>query len=380
MSSFKRVKAALIGCGVISRTYFKNLTTKFHVIELIGCADIIPEKARLCADEFGLKAMTVEEIYNDPSIEIVINTTFPLAHYNVTKAALLAGKNVYTEKMMAVEYSLGEELVKLSNDKGLLFTTAPDTFLGGGWQTVRNIIDIGWIGKPVGVNAICIRSYEDYGSVYSKTKHFVFGYGSGIPFDMGGYYMHAMINLLGPISRVTGFAQIREPIRKYTNPRHPKFGETFELDSTNSMTATLEFKNGTLANLLITSASFGFEKPVFEIYGTEGALILFDPNDFSGEIKLRRNTMSEYNIISSIFPYNDDNRGIGVADMAYALLENRKPRVDASLGLHALEAMHGVVGCAKDNLTHIMKTTVERPEPLPLIHADGETYENILRS
>lgn len=379
MSEFKRIKAALIGCGTISDIYLKNLTERFYIVEMVGCADLDRNKACEKAKKYGLSAMTVEEILEDEEIRIVINTTWPLSHYEITKSALQAGKCVYTEKMLAPEFEKGKELVDLAREKGLLFAAAPDTFLGGGWQSARNMLDNGWIGKPVVLNAACIRSYQDYGSVCCEPKSFVYGYGSGIPFDMGGYYLHAMINLLGPVRRVSGFAQTRESSRPYLNPRHPKFGQTFTVDSPNSMCASLEFENGTLANLLITSEAFSFEKPLFELYGEEGGMLLFDPNDFSGEIRIKRNTMTEYAMLSSLFPYNDDSRGLGVADMAYALAQNRKPRTDAEIGLHALEAMHGVCQSAQTGQVYRMTTRPERPLALPMMHADGDAYENCLR-
>ena len=378
MGSFRRIKAALIGSGAISEKYLGNIINKFHVIDLVGCSDIIPERSKNRADEFGIRQMTNDEILNDPEIEIVINTTYPLSHYAVTKDALLAEKHVYSEKMLAVTLEEGRELVELAEKKHLHFTVAPDTILGGGWQTIRNIIDSGWIGDPITANCVCIRSYQDHGDALANPKPFVFSHGGGIPFDMGGYYLHNLINLLGSIRRVSGFMQTRNPNRMYTNPRHPKFGGGFEIETPNTLVGSLEFANGTLGSLTITSESSVFTQPRFEIHGTQGSLYMFDPNDFGGEIKLKRNTNGQPESIPQLFPFVEENRGIGVADMAYGIINDRRSRVDVSMGFHAFEAVHGICSSCDTGQVYIMSSKCERPEPLKLKALAGTAYETIL--
>lgn len=375
MGAFPRIKAALIGCGAISEKYLTNITQKFHVLELVGCSDLIPERSEKRAAEYGLQQMTNQEIYENPEIQIVLNTTYPLSHYEVTKAALLAGKHVYTEKMLAVTLEEGQELVALAKERGLLFTAAPDTFLGSGWQTARKLLDDGMIGEPVAAFGVCIRSYQDYGETDTQPKPFVFAPGGGIPFDMGGYYLHNMINLFGGIARVAGFARTRNPERTYQNPRHPRFGEQFSVETPNTMGASLEFQNGTIANLTITSEAAVFPTPYFEVHGSEGSLTLFDPNDFGGKILLRRNTTETAVEMPILYPYGEECRGIGAADMAYALLQGKKPRVDAEVGLHAFEAVHGILKSCADSKVHQMQSACARPQPLPLIPAAGTGYE-----
>ncbi len=375
MSGQKRIKAALIGSGAISGIYLKNLKEVFHVIDLVGCSDLIDGRSRCRAEEFGIKQMTNEEILSDPSIEIVVNTTYPLSHYEVTKSALEAGKHVYTEKMLAVTLEEGKELVELARDRKLKFTTAPDTFLGGGWQTARKAIDDGLIGEPIVVSAVCIRSYQDFGESFTHPKPFVFSAGGGIPFDMGGYYLHNMINLFGSIKRVSGFAKIHNPSRCYENPRHPKYKEEFTIDSPNTIAGSLEFENGVVGNLTITSEASIFPTPFFEVHGTQGSLKLFDPNDFGGELVLTRNILQEPLKLPILFPYNDDSRGIGVADMAYSILNNRIPRADAAIGYHAFEAIHGIWSSTDNNIVYCMKSHCDRPQPFGLLTSSGTAFE-----
>jgi len=377
MPQVKPIKAALIGSGAISGIYLKNLVNNFHVVEMVGCSDIIPERSKARAEEYGIRQMTNEEIFADKEIEIVVNTTYPLAHYDVTKAALQAGKHVYCEKMMGVSLEEGKELVDLAKANNLQYTIAPDTFLGAGWQAARYYIDNGFIGTPITAVGVCIRAYHDTSDTLPERKGFVFSPGGGIPFDMGGYYLHNLIQLLGPIKRVTGFVQTRNPVRKYISPRHPNYGEDYTIDTPNTIVASLEFASGTLANLTITSEASLFTKPQFEVHGTDGVLNLFDPNDFNGEIVLQRR-YNEPKHMPLLHGYPDDYRGIGVADMAYAIKNNRRPRAHADLGYHAFEAVHGIWDSCKTGQVYIMKSDCPQPAAIRPGQQYGLAQENIL--
>lgn len=137
-----------------------KLLQNYKILEVVGCSDLLPERSAARAREFGIRQMTNEGIFTDPEIELVINTTYPLSHYPVSKAALLAGKNVYSEKMLSVNFSQGEELVRLAQEKELLLGCAPDTFMGAALQTARRVIDSGFIGTPVAATAVLGRCYH----------------------------------------------------------------------------------------------------------------------------------------------------------------------------------------------------------------------------
>jgi len=374
MPQVKKIKAALIGSGAISGIYLKNSINTFNIIDLVGCSDIIPERSAARAAEFNIRDMTNQEIFDDKDIQIVINTTYPLAHYEVTKAALLAGKHVYCEKMMAVTLEECKELIALAKSKKLNLTMAPDTFLGAGWQAARHTLDAGLIGDPITATGICIRAYHDTGDTLPDRKSFVFSPGGGIPFDMGGYYLHNFINLFGSIKRVSGFAQTRNPVRKYVNPNHPRYGETYTIDTPNTIVGALEFANGTYVTLTITSEASLFTKPTFEIHGTEGVLTCFDPNDFNGELHLQR-IYNEPKPVTLMHGYLDDTRGIAVADMAYAIKNNRRPRAHFDMGFHAFEAIHGIIESCETGKVYVMESACPRPEPIKVGQYYGTAQE-----
>ena len=148
MSTVRKVRTAIVGCGMISNIYIHNLKNLFYITDLVALCDHKQETAAQKAREYGIeKVMTLEEIAASKDIELVVNLTGPAAHYDVIRMMLDSGKHVYTEKMMAVTLEQGQELVALAKEKHLYLGVAPDTILGAGIQTARKIMDAGLIGN-----------------------------------------------------------------------------------------------------------------------------------------------------------------------------------------------------------------------------------------
>lgn len=398
MKTLKKLNVAIIGCGTISHIYMTNLINKFAIINLVGCSDLIEERAEKRAKEFGIKRMSNDEILTDTSIDLVVNLTFPEAHYQVSKDIINAGKHCVVEKMMTVEYSQALELCNLAEQKKVYFGAAPDTFLGGGWQTVRKYIDDGIIGKPMSVNAVITCSYQPTTAKFDlDADNFFFPLhpGGGLPYDLGGYYLHNMINLFGQVKRVSGFGGNIDPIRKYTNPHHPKYGQEYIVDTPTSLTGILEFESGVLGTLLVSSDSSVYDS--FTVQGTEATMQLFHPNFYSGSLVLQRpgavvdealnigvNQEEGYRPIPDfvelpiLHGYCDNNRGLGVADMAYAIKNNRKPRIHYSVGLHAMEIIHGMLTSSNTGQVYTMTSKVERPKTRRTGVEIGTAQENTL--
>lgn len=397
MPQKQKVKAAIIGCGgICKRIYAPNLTEKFNIIDLVACCDRIPERAQALGEKYGIKVMSNEEIYNDPEIEIVVNLTNPESHYEVSKAAISAGKNVYSEKMMAVTWEEGKELFELAKEKGVNFTIGPDTFLGGSWQTARKAIDDGLIGTPVAMTCVYSSNYQLDGEMSDvDADHFAFVLhpGGGIPYDFGGYYLHNIINLMGSVKRVGGFCKTMYPQRVYRNPRHPKYMENATIETPTSIAGALEFESGAHGTILITSDSE--TRFQFQVMGTQGLLILNDPNFFGGEVRLLRSASAPIapftpeptghdasrateTPLPILFPYRHDSRGLGVADLAYSIRNNRRPRLHMDLGYHTFEVIHGIWQSGNSGKLHVMESSCERPRPMNIGNFSGSLEEYLL--
>jgi predicted dehydrogenase len=357
-----KTRVALIGCGMISKTYLTNLKS-YDAVELVGCSDIVEERAAQRAEQFGIRKMTNEEILRDPTIEWVVNTTYPLSHYEVARAALEAGKNVYTEKMVCETVAQMDELMALAAERNLFFGGAPDTFLGGGAQLARVLLDSGLLGKPTMVSAFLSRSYHHERFYQGDYKRFAFCRHGGIIFDMGAYYLSELVFLLGGIAAVTGFSEIRDPDRTYSHPNCPLYGTPMTVETPNNVTGSLLFANGVMGQITMTSEG-GCTSNRFVIHCTDGMIDLGDPNEYGESVRIVNKAGVE-SVIATPFAYTKgNNRGLGVLDAIYARRLGRAPRTDGALCRHVLEAALGICQSAEDGMTYRMKTTATRPQPL----------------
>lgn len=375
---YRPVKTAVIGCGMISDIYLKNLSETFYITELAGCADMVREKAEAQAEKYNIRCMTCEEILSDPEIELVLNLTYAASHFEVSKAILSAGKHCYSEKMMCLTLAEADELKKTAQQNNVMFCCAPDTFLGASQQTARYLVDRGIIGEPVSVLVSLSRGYhlikEDKDD--AVRKYSVMHEGGGIPYDMGGYYLHEMFNILGPVNRVCGFAKTRNPVRPYLNPRHSRFADDFSVNTPNTISCAFEFDSGVYGTMSISS-EYSTSENVFKIIGTEGQLDLGDPNEFDGKIYITKNG-SETMEFPLAHPYSQNSRGIGAADMAWAIRTERPPRLSFEMGYHALEFIKAVEECTQDGRVKTLKTKFERPAPVSSEYYGGTSMERNL--
>lgn len=363
MKQFKPVKTAIIGCGMISEIYLKNTVEYFQVLDVVGCADLVRERAQAKAEKYGIRCMTNEEIYQDPEIELVINLTYPTSHYEVTKAALLAGKNVHSEKMFAITLDQAKELRAIAEEKGLSLTAAPDTFLGARVQTARQIVDSGILGTPISAEILLQRCYTHQNWKKESEKRFAFCPGGSYINDMGGYYLTALVSLLGNISCVTGFYRTNEPNRVFHHPQNPEYGQPMLVDhAPNCYAAAMQFENGVLCTLNMTSEVRGGGSH-YAIHGTQGSLYLDDPNNFGGPLMIELAAGGGKMEVPLTHAFSDNMRGLGAADAAYALRNGRKPRCGTDLIYHVYEAAQGIEVSCDTGRVYALQSRCQRPAP-----------------
>jgi predicted dehydrogenase len=360
-NGLRPVNVGIVGCGNISGIYFQAGKT-FSILDIVACADLDLSRADAKAQEHGVpKACATQELLADPNVEIIVNLTIPNAHYDVCLAALQAGKHVHVEKPLSITREQGRHLVQTAREKGLRLGGAPDTFLGGGLQTCRKLIDDGWIGEPIGATAfMTCHGHESW----HPDPEFYYKAGGGPMFDMGPYYLTALVALMGPIESVTGSARITFPERTITST--PKYGTKITVDVPTHVAGIMNFKSGAIGTILTSFDVWSANLPRIEIYGTEGSLSVPDPNGFGGPVRVRRMGASEWNDVPLTHGFAENSRGIGVADMAYAIQSGRPHRANGDLACHVLEAMHGFHDASNSGAHYRMESTCERPAPLPL--------------
>ncbi|MBN2309325.1 MAG: Gfo/Idh/MocA family oxidoreductase, partial [Candidatus Hydrogenedentes bacterium] len=299
----KPVNIGIVGCGNICDRYFAS-GKRFEILNLAACADLILERAKDKAAQFDVpKACTTEELLADPDIEIVINLTVPRAHGEIGIAALEAGKSVHTEKPLAVTREDGLKMLELARQKGLRVGGAPDTFMGGGLQTCRKLIDDGWIGRPVSATAFMqCHGHENW----HPDPTFYYQPGGGPMFDMGPYHLTALIALLGPIRRVCGSTGTAFPQRTITS--EPKYGTVMNVEVPTHIAGIMDFANGAIGTMIMSFDVWAHCLPCIEIHGTEGSLAVPDPNGFGGAPKVKRGREGDWKEVPLSHEYANDCR------------------------------------------------------------------------
>ena len=371
----KIIKVGLIGCGHIAETYFRA-HKYFNNFKIVKCADINKKAAEKCAKTYKIDFASVNELLKDKNIEIILNLTIPTAHYVVAKKSLLSGKHVYSEKPLAVNFKDGLELVEIARRKKLFIGNAPDTFLGGGNQKARQLLDKKIIGKIKFGTAIFafpgIQSYHPNPEPWFKKK------GGGPVIDMGPYYLTALVNLLGPAKFVTSICN--NNTKKRIIGIGPKKGKKIKVECPTTYFSTIRFQNGTTIRLTLSFDVISHLRNHIELYGEKGSMIVPDPNMFGGSVLLSRKLGSKWKnyktnkmVLGKInirtqssraneSPTNANYRGVGLAEMIYSISKKKQHRCNGNLSLHVLNIIEGIHKSAKNGKKYFFKTSCERPK------------------
>lgn len=360
------VGVGIIGTGTISGIYLKNLTA-YEGVTVAACADIDEARARAQAEKFGVpKACSVEELLADPAIEIVVNLTIPHAHGAVGLAVLEAGKSVYNEKPLAIERDQARRMLALAAERGLRVGGAPDTFLGAGLQTCRQVLDEGRLGRPVAATAFMLGHGPES---WHPNPDFYYQPGAGPMFDMGPYYLTALVSLLGAVRRATGSAGVSFPQRTITS--QPLHGTTITVNVPTHTAGVLDFGAGPIGTIVTSFDVWSHNAPRLEIYGSEGTLSLPDPNTFGGPVRLRRAGEQEWSEVPLTHGNAGNSRGLGVLDMAAAVRHRRPVRANGELAYHVLDVMHAIHDASSEGRHVELGSSCARPAPLPPGLPDG---------
>ena len=376
----KVYKVGLIGCGHINETYFRA-HEYFNNFKIIKCADIKESAAKNCANVYNIESVSVDDLLVDNQIEVVLNLTTPQSHYEVTKKALLAGKHSYCEKPLATKFENGQELVNLAKEKNLYLGNAPDTFLGAGNQKSRQLIDSGLVGDIKLGNAIF--AFPGVQSYHPDPEPWFQKDGGGPVFDMGPYYLTALVNLLGPAKHVQGRELTISEFREIGIG--PKKGKKIKVESPTTYMATIQFHNSAIIQITLSFDVINHQRNHIELYGTKGSIIVPDPNMFGGSVfisanpgpegkweeyqtenmKLGKINIKNPSVRLNESPTNANYRGIGLSEMLYCIENKKKHRCSGELSLHVLDIIDSTMQAAISKTHKEIRTTCKKPEFFP---------------
>jgi predicted dehydrogenase len=371
----KELGVGVVGCGVISTIYMQNLVA-FRGVRLVVCADLLEHCARSQAERFGIRALTIEALMRDPEVDIVVNLTTPNAHFEVTHAALTAGKHVFSEKPLCLTAEDGHRLVHEADRRGLKFGCAPDTFLGAGGRLAREMVDSGKFGSILAGTCFLMSHGMEH---WHPNPDFFFKPGGGPILDMGPYYLGALCNLLGPVEHVraqisTGFAE------RVMTAEGPRKGSRIVVETPTTVMALIHFVSGADIMLSMSWDVWKHGHPPIELYGTGGSLRVPDPNFFGGTVEITERgedwqaldasgrLYGKPNWRSPIWPASAPDqanyRCLGIADLASAVLHGTPHRSSAAFAAHVLEVMHAILQAGDQGGTVKIVSRAERPAPL----------------
>lgn len=360
----------IIGCGNISTTYLR-LGPLFKGLEIRAVADVNHATAEARAAEYGVRALSVDDLLAAKDIDIVVNLTIPDAHFGVTRSILQAGKHAYSEKPFVLTLAEGEELRAICKAKNLRVGSAPDTFLGGAHQAARWAIDEGKVGKIVAGTAHVLNHGME---AWHPNPDFFFLPGAGPMLDLGPYYVTNLIQLLGPVKRVGALATSAFSERTITT-EGPRKGQKVPVKTPTNIHALLEFHSGATITLSTSWDVWAHRHANMELYGTEGSLFVPDPNFFGGKVEISGASKDITELAQPDHPFGVANqehpqgavanyRTAGLADMAVAIGEGRPHRCSLELALHAVEIMTACLKSGETGQFVTLTTTCERPASL----------------
>ncbi|MCM3695631.1 Gfo/Idh/MocA family protein [Microbacterium oleivorans] len=362
------VGVGIVGAGVISQTYLENLTS-FPDVKVVAIGDLIPERAKAKAEEHGVPSWgTLEDVLANPEVELVVNLTIPESHIAVSSQAVAAGKHVWTEKPLGLDREGARHLLKDAEAAGVRVGSAPDTILGPGFQTAKRAIAEGVIGTPLFVQT----AFQTQGpDLWHPEPAFLFAKGAGPLLDMGPYYFSALVSLLGPIAGVAARGS------RFRTERHihtgPRAGEAFPVEVPSSVQVLSTFEGGQHGTHLLSFDSALERHGVVEIHGTEGSIVLPDPNRFEGRTAyvkplgvFRDGMKTEQEWIEVEQQGTVVGRGLGVLDMVRAVAEDRPHVATGELGFHVLDVLLSAQDSAETGQYLEIDSTVAPVPPVPV--------------
>lgn len=344
-------RIGILGCGKVSHMYLPNLV-RSSAVEIAGVADVAADNAEEVAKQYGAgPVVSPDQLIADPSIEIIVNLTPIAAHVEVTRAALAAGKHVYSEKPLTTSLADARTLIAESERSGLALTCAPDTLLGSGFQTALGALAAGQVGRPITVTASMFRKGMSAPSFYTA--------GPTPFFDMAPYYVTALLWMLGPATRVSGATRSWPPGEKLDDP---------ETGAPIQVSGVVEFASGATASVTLAwGTEPRREVPVLNVYGTDGVLAFPNPNNFGDAAFTQLYGDTEWKELPGSrqpedWPHN--LRGLGVIEMALALRDGNTPRTNSDLAAHAVDIIAGLVESGDTGRRVDLSTTCTPPAPV----------------
>jgi len=245
------VKTAIIGCGYVFDHYMSTLA-RHPILEITGVADLDPARTEAVSKAYGLDVYpSAEAVFADPEVVLVLNLTSIDSHAEIIRAALEAGKHVYTEKPVTEDPEEVQALFALAAERGLHLCAAPCNILSDMVATMRRAVQDGVVGTPRVVyaefddNPIYLMRPEEWRSRTGAPWPWKHEYEHGCTVEHAGYYLTWLIAMFGPVARITAFSKPTVPDKAGDTVLDPPDAADFSV-------ACLDFESGVTARLTMS--------------------------------------------------------------------------------------------------------------------------------
>ncbi|QDG78064.1 Gfo/Idh/MocA family protein [Labrenzia sp. PHM005] len=371
----EEVGIGILGCGKTSKPYF-DLIPAFQGLKIRACADLNRDAAQVRASENGIRLETVHDLLMAEDVDLIVNLTTPDAHGMVIREILTHGKHVYSEKPLVPTLSEGEAVMDLARQQNLQVGCAPDTFMGGAWQSARKAIDDGLIGQVIGGTCHAMTGGIE---TWHPSPETFYKAGGGPVLDFGPYYLAALVNLIGPVRRVCAMHSMPQTSRKIGFGSRK--GTSIDVEVPTTVHASMMFETGALISFLASWDVEAHAHTPIELYGTEGTLFLPDPVFFGGDVVCVTKSGERKVLDTESHPFSRPNltsrgrerasyRAAGLADMVSALQIGGEFRCTIERALHSVEVIEAIRNAGATGQTVDITHSATRPAPLSAVEAE----------
>jgi len=377
------MRIAIVGCGYVADFYMRTLANYPH-LEIVGAMDRNPERLSQFAQHHHVRPIgSLDQVLDDPSIEIVVNLTNPESHFAVSRACIERGKHVYSEKPLALELEEAQRLVELAEGRKLYLAAAPCTVLGESAQTLWKALRERQIGvvrlayAELDEGPIHRTNYREWRSESGAPWPYQSEFATGCTLEHAGYYVTWLTAFFGPAISVNSFAARLVPGKDTDVPP--------ALEAPDFSVACIEFSSGVVARL--TCSLFAPPDHSLRVIGDDGVLFVENGWDSGSPVRIQKKTpmiaraerrfprvtrlLSVRTYPLARKPTFQHTRGKltdfarGIAELAAAISEHRPCRLSARYALHVNEVVLAIQNPQDLGSPRTISSTFEPLEPMP---------------
>jgi predicted dehydrogenase len=351
------LRLGIIGAGSVVDLYMSTVGS-YPDVDVVGIADRHPERADARAAQWGIRATTVDELLASGEVEAIVNLTPPGSHFDVSRRVLAAGKHLYNEKPLAMTTEQGEVILAEAAAASLIVGAAPDITMGRSFRNALRVLADGLIGAAVFARCEAVLAGPES---WHPRPQFLYARGGGPLFDIGPYYVTALVAAVGPVESVSAIGTKKSPTR--TIGSGPDAGTEFAVEVPSLTIANLRFASGIAAQMLLTFDSASHRGGRMEVFGVDGTLRTPDPNggDTTASYLPARSDAWEDLGHSETKP----GIGPGIANFARHIRGHEPLVVSGARALHVLDVMCAIEESSLNGQTVAVESSFSLTPVLP---------------